>query len=125
MRALIIVIICFLVSSCATTEGYEKMLRAWVGQDEVHLVRRWGPPQNTYEVGGVKFLSYTERRNVYIPGTAPTYSTTVIGNTAYTTPTGGSSGYSVSRSCVTTFEIVDRKIARWSWKGNDCTALEK
>ena len=125
MRRLIIILISLLVASCATTEAYEKILNSWIGAEEIRLVRGWGPPLQTYETGGVRFLSYTSRRNVYISGTAPTYSTTVIGNTAYTTAAGGSPGYVSTRTCVTVFEVVNGRIARWSHKGNDCKALEK
>ncbi len=119
---LTIAILMLALAACATTAKYEKILNSWVGAEELDLVRKWGPPQQVYESGGVKFLTYTSSRNVYIPGTAPTYTTTYIGNTAYTTETGGSPAYNIGMQCVTTFEIMQGRIVRWRWEGNDCTA---
>jgi hypothetical protein len=122
---ILIVLICATLSACATTAGYEKILRSQVGSDEVALIRAWGSPVNSYETGGRKFLTYSSRRNVYIPGTAPTYKTSIIGNTAYTTSSGGTSASNISMSCETTFEIAGGKVVSWRYKGNDCTAIDK
>ena len=54
------------LSACATTAGYEKVLNSWVGAQEIDLVRRWGPPVQSYETGGRKFIVYSSRRNVYL-----------------------------------------------------------
>ncbi len=102
----------------------EKILNSWVGATELDLIRKWGPPQQSYEASGRKFVVYTNSRNVYIPGTAPSYTTTVIGNTAYTNRVGGTPGQNIGLSCQTTFEISGDKIVSWRWQGNDCTALE-
>ena len=101
-----------------------KILNSWVGATELDLIRKWGLPQQSYETGGRKFVVYTSSRSVYIPGTAPSYTTTVIGNTAYTNPVGGTPGRNIGFSCKTPFEISDDRIVSWRWQGNDCTALE-
>jgi hypothetical protein len=111
------------LSGCATTANYEKMLSSWVGASELDLVRRWGPPTQSYETGGRKFLIYSSSQDVFLPGTAPTYTTTVIGNTAYTNMVGGTPGQTLSFSCRTTFEIHDERIVSWRWQGNDCRSL--
>ncbi len=113
-----------LLTACATTAGYEKVLNSWVGAQELDLVRSWGPPAQAYEAGGRKFIVYTSRRNVYMPGVAPTYQTTVVGNTAYTNPVGGSPAMNIGMSCATTFELDNSRIVSWSYKGNDCKAKE-
>lgn len=110
--------------SCATTAGYEKVLNSWTGAQEIDLVRSWGPPIQSYEAGGRKFIVYTSRRNVYMPGAAPSYQTTVIGNTAYTNPVGGSPAMNIGMSCTTTFELDGSRVVSWSYKGNDCRAKE-
>ena len=112
------------LSACATTAGYERILNSWVGVQEIDLVRTWGPPIQAYETGGRKFIVYESRRNVFIPGTAPTYQTNVVGNTAYTTAVGGSPAMNIGRSCVTTFELDGAKVVSWTYKGNDCKAKE-
>ena len=120
--SLLLAIVVAILSACATTANYEEILNSWVGAEEVDLIRKWGPPQQSYETGGRKFLAYSSRRNVYLPGTAPSYQTTVIGNTAYSNPVGGTPGYNIGMACVTTFELANNKIVSWQWRGNDCKA---
>jgi len=123
-KALALTAILFALISCATTANYEKILNSWVGSTELDLIRKWGPPQQSYETDGIKFLVYSSSRNVYLPGTAPSYTTTVIGNTAYTNRVGGTPGQNIGLSCQTTFEISGERIVSWRWQGNDCTARE-
>lgn len=111
-----------ILSACATTENYEKILSAWVGAEEIDLVRQWGAPNRTYEAGGSKFLTYASRQNVYLPGAAPTYQTTIVGKTAYTTQVGGTPGYVIGVACITTFEVKDSRVVAWQWRGDDCRA---
>ena len=108
--------------ACATTANYEKMLDSWVGTPEIDLIRRWGAPVQSYEAAGRKFLVYSSSRNVFIPGTAPSYTTTVVGNTAYTNQVGGSSAQNIGLACQTTFEIYSERVASWRYQGNDCKA---
>jgi hypothetical protein len=112
------------LASCATTAGYEKVLNSWRGAQEIDLVRSWGPPIQSYEAGGRKFIVYSSRRDVYLPGTAPSYQTTVIGNTAYTNAVGGSPAMNIVKSCTTTFELDGSRVVSWSYKGNACKAKE-
>ncbi len=112
------------VSACATTAGYEKLLNSWVGSTELDLVRKWGPPVQSYEAGGRKFMVYSSQRNLHIAGVAPTYQTNVIGSTAYTRAVGGSPASNISLACTTTFELANSHVVSWSYKGNDCTAEE-
>lgn len=123
-RQIALAALLLILTGCATTANYEKILNSWVGATELDLIREWGPPQQSYEAGGRKFVVYTSSRNVYISGTAPSYTTTIIGNTAYTRPVGGTPGQNIGLSCQTTFEILDDRIVSWRWQGNDCTALE-
>ena len=110
------------ISGCATTEGYKQVVNSWVGSPEINLIRSWGAPQQSYESGGTKFLIYNSARNVYLSGSSPTYTTTVIGNTAYTNSHGGSPAQNLNFSCQTTFEVQNGTIMSWSFKGNDCKA---
>lgn len=114
-------ILTFFVSCVATTKGYEQLLKAWVGVPESHLIEKWGVPDSVYSTGGYKFLSYTDSRSGYVAGTSPSYTTSLIGNTAYTTASGGTSGYSYTNICKTTFKLSqlekDPKIVSWSWEG--------
>ena len=117
-----IILIAFVFSACATEEGYKKAVNSWMGSTELDLIRQWGPPQQSYEAGGRKFLVYTSSRNVIIPGTAPTYNTTIIGNTAYTNSIGGTPAQNIGLNCQTTFEVYGDRVVSWRFQGNDCTA---
>lgn len=110
------------VAGCATTAKYESVLGSWIGSSELDLVRSWGPPANSYETGGTKFIVYSSSRNVQLAGTAPTYTTNVIGNTAYTNSYGGTPAQNIAFSCETTFELQNEIIVSWSYRGNDCTS---
>jgi len=110
----------FLLLGCATTAGYEKKLASFNGATELELVRAWGPPQQTYETDGFKFLTYSSSRVISVPGMAPNYTTTMTGNTAHTQRVGGYGGMTASKSCQTTFELKDGIVVSSKWKGNDC-----
>ena len=56
MRKIIQLILLAILSGCATTQNYELVLSSWVGRDEIELIRGWGPPRQTYESAGSKFL---------------------------------------------------------------------
>ena len=125
MNQVKIFLLILLLTGCATTKKYEAILQTWIGSQENELIRKWGPPRQVYDAGGgVKYLTYQESSQGYIPGTSPTYSTTYnpYTNTATTTSTGGSAGYYYTNSCQTTFEIQNGYIASWRWKGNACKA---
>ncbi len=110
---------------CATSANYEKILNSYVGATELDLIRQLGLPQQTYEVNGIKFIVFSSSRNVYVPGVAPTYTTTVYGNTAYTNRVGGMPSQNIGLSCQTTFEISKERVVSWKWQGNDCKAIER
>lgn len=112
-----------LVAGCATTQKFEALLNGWVGSSELDLVRKLGPPQNSHELGGSRFLTYNRSRSIYLPGQAPSYTTTLVGNTAYTNQVGGYAGSTLSMSCTVTFEVRDERVRGWRWEGNDCKAM--
>lgn len=124
MSRCLVIFIAAALTACATTAGYEKILNSWVGVQEIDLVRAWGPPLQSYETGGHRFIVYSSRRNVYLPGTPPTYQTTIVGNTAYTNAVGGSPGMTIDKTCTTTFELEGTRVISWSHQGNDCKARE-
>lgn len=132
-----------LMAGCASTKGYEQTLQTWVGSSEASLVRKWGIPAHVYKSGGEKYLAYNSSRNVYIPGTSPTYHTTYSPGTATTTgygsstynttysggsattrAYGGSAPRNINYQCATTFEISNGRVSSWSYKGNNCKAPE-
>lgn len=105
---------------CASTRNYEAMLNTWVGSPEDALLQKWGPPSNVYQSGTAKYLTFAKSGSAYVPGTLPTYQTSVVGNTVYSTPVGGTAGYTVSKNCNTTFIVQNGRVVSWRWDGNAC-----
>lgn len=122
-RLAVLVVVVSLLGGCATEEGYKKALDTWVGSTEDELVSAWGPPSNVYNSPSkIKFLTYHDSQTVFVPGVAPSYNTTFIGQTAYTNRIGGTPSRTLNYSCSTTFEIRHDRIRSWSFKGNSCKA---
>jgi hypothetical protein len=107
---------------CATSAGYEKVLNSWMNSTEQDLVAQWGPPDQVYESGGQKYLTYHRSSQAYLPGVEPTYQTTYYGTYATTTPIGGSPPQTINLNCKTTFTITNGKITSWRYEGNNCAA---
>jgi hypothetical protein len=103
------------LTSCATAVSYETVLSSWMGAPEMDLVRSWGPPSKTYEIGDHKFFIYESSRNMHLPGTA-TFSTG-------TTIIAGSPEMDVSIRCTTTFELRNSAIVASSYEGAGCGSM--
>ena len=123
-KALALTAVMIILTGCATRANYEKALNSWVGSTEIDLIRKWGVPQQFYETGGRKFLVYSSSRNMHIPGTPPSHTSTVVGNTTYKNRVGGTPDRDIELTCKTTFELENEKVVSWRWQGNDCTAPE-
>lgn len=99
----LLIVIAAVLTACATTAGLEKSLNAWVGAEEANLIRAWGPPVESHEADGRKFITYVRER----PTAAPIY------RTAHTV------GPAIL-SCTIIFETKDSKVVAWSHRGTDC-----
>lgn len=122
MRSAIGFVVLLTLAACGTEAGFKKMAGSWIGSTEQQLVANWGPPNGFYESGNTRYLSYARSRTGYVPGTSPTYQTTIIGNTAYTTSYGGSPGYSYTNQCTLTFTVTNGVVAGYRYEGNACRA---
>ena len=132
-----------LVSGCATTANYEKVLNSWLGSHVDRLVSTWGPPSNSYELSdGSRVLEYVSQRNTQVGGytyTTPqtTYHSgteTVYGNyggyaqgnyqgTSTTYVQRQTPVYNVHTYCITRFTTSPSGvITRWAHEGNACRA---
>lgn len=109
MNRYFLVAVATILAACETTSGDQSIMNSWMGAQEDDLVRSWGPPVQSYESGGRKFIVYESHRNIYLPGTA-----------AGAGAIGGSPGMNVNLSCTTTFELNGSKVILWANKGNDC-----
>lgn len=108
------------LSGCMTASQYEEILNSWVGSSEQSLIESWGPPSSHYISGNTKYLTYSSQGSMTIPGTQPTYQSTVIGNQIYTNSYGGTAPTTINLSCQQTFTVENGYIKSWSYKGNNC-----
>ena len=136
--------ISLLISACATTENFEKILATWVGTHVDNLVSQWGPPARSYPLSdGGSVLEYTNQRNIQIGGYATsvpqtTYNSGSVnvsgtGGSAYGTYSGTTTTYvqqttpvqNIAMQCITRFTVNGSgTITKWAWQGNDCRATE-
>jgi len=110
------------LTSCATTANYEKILNSWMGSHVDNLVSSWGPPTSSFPMSdGGMMIEYLRQGNAYIPGPVTYTPVTIYNSTAWIahqTP-----GQNIPVYCRTCFRIrPDRTIGSWSYQGNDCKA---
>lgn len=91
-----------LLSGCATSEGYNRILNTWLDSDKQNLIETWGVPTNTYRLNDhIEYLSYLR-----------TSISSVDGNI-------------YNWKCETTFTVEDNKITSWKYNGNNCEACNE
>lgn len=103
------VIVVLLLAGCATTAGYEQVLKSWNGQDINKLVQAWGPPSNEYRM----------------PNGDTMYTWLNVGGTVVTASqyAGIATSTAVTYWCKTTFTVNPYgSIQSWRWEGNRCRA---
>lgn len=95
-------------------------LAGTVGLSETDLVRRFGVPNRTYDVGGHRFLDYDDRHLVTFPG----FATYGAGFGRFGGPGFGAFDYVppevVERGCDTTFELAGGRVLGWALRGRAC-----
>lgn len=122
MKQILLLAALALLGGCASEEKYKANMDSWIGQDEVRLVRAWGPPAQAYESGGSKFMVYTMTNSLGLPGTPETSNTTFHGNAAFTTTNPGVPAQTIDYTCSSQFEVKDGKVLAWTSRGNGCVA---
>ena len=91
--------ISLILSGCATTAGYQKIVDSWMGAEESKLIEAWGVPDNVYQLNETdKVFTYEESSQAIISGNVVTYS------------------------CKTSFTVRNGVIVDWKFKGNKCNA---
>src|SRR5690242_18851484 len=113
IRKFIPISLALLIAGCATEAKYKESLDSWTGHSAKELVSSWGPPQSTFSIGSTEYLTYSHRNDVFLPGSAPTITTSFIGNMAYTNSYGGSPPMMFDYNCSTTFTVENGFISTW------------
>jgi hypothetical protein len=134
----------FAVAGCASTAGYEAVLRSWVGDSQDNLVSTWGNPDSQYPLSsGGRVLQYSRSASIMIPGQTAyqpvtTYQsgtatlTSINGVTANGAYNGTSTTYVphtsdpviIAKNCTTRFTVDSSGlITNWAWQGSACLAV--
>ena len=108
------------LTGCATREKYVNKLNTLVGKQESQLVSMWGMPTSMYEADGLRYLTYTRSETVYIAGTPAKTTTTYYLGKPIPFQTVGTSDYSYTKDCTTTFTVINKVISSFRIQGNDC-----
>ena len=115
MRRLVVIAASGLIAGCVNQIAVrQEELTRWVGRPEAELVQAMGAPNRSYETGGMKFLTYEERRVEIVPG-SPYYA----GPGAFWYG-GGFPPTAVNLACDTTFSIGGGVVRAFSLRGNAC-----
>lgn len=124
MRKLLVTIFSVCLIGCATTTQFQKNMNSFLGSSEGDLIQHFGMPQQVYEdSSGNRYLSFQRASNIYLPGTAPTYTTQRIGNGTYQTyQSGGVVPTNMHFSCNLVFQLQYGLVSSWRASGNDCKA---
>jgi hypothetical protein len=114
-----------MISACATTANYEKILTTWVSQPADKLIMAWGPPQSSYTLSdGGRVIEYQRQGTAYMPRSTPQYGTVWgSGGTMGTYSGAGTTYVPVQQWCKTRFTVNPQGyIMNWQWEGNRCVA---
>ena len=113
------IVLCSLLilTGCVTKQEHEDALSSWFGSTEEQLVESWGVPTSFYELGGKRYLTYSNSGQAMVGGTAPTTTYDYYGN-AYTS--GGSPPILVTSNCTIIMVVEDGLISEWKYEGNNC-----
>ena len=49
-KKIFIALFLFIISGCATSEGYNRILNTWLDSDKQNLIETWGVPTSTYKL---------------------------------------------------------------------------
>lgn len=107
MTMIILIVSSLLLSGCATTAKYQKMVSSWEGKSVAKLIDAWGYPNN--------IIKSPHNNNVYVYDQKDEYS-----YPGYCT-IGGCNPTTSITNCTTWFEISkDKTIKNVSFRGDGC-----
>lgn len=89
-------LICLLAACIRQPVRHRQSYETFVGINEAELVYTIGPPDNIYEIGKERFLTYYKNGSTYLNG-----------------------GY-IPRSCKITFVFFKKRLDNWHYEGNMC-----
>lgn len=117
-----------ILSGCATSAKYQKMLNNWHGKNINQFIDAWGYPSRTMKApNGNTVYIYQYRQRKHFPGyRTPNYTSVSTKNGKTTiTQTGGQyfPGNTYRFNCTTWVEFNKKHvIVRTLFRGNDCVA---
>ncbi len=119
MKALIALVLCALVSGCATSAKLERKLDSWVGTPAEELIEAWGYPSRQFKKPNGDMVYIYDQKSY---NTTPVITTSRVSNSGYIN-SYSSGGNVIESACEIVFEMdpFDR-ISTWSYRGNHCVS---
>lgn len=110
-----------LLSACAGgPSAYLMSMQRFQGASEAALVDSLGPPDNVYEVDGVKYLTYSKTTTQSYPS-GPVYGGVYGRNGVWVEQSFGTPGANVSvYRCDVFFALRNRVVQKIGHRGNAC-----
>ena len=108
------------LGGCVSQQQFNENLNSYVGRPEAELIGGLGIPDATYVSGNTKYLSYRRSATGMTAGVAPTYTSSVIGNTVFTQPVGGVAPTVYTMNCTVDFAVVNGVTRSFRYEGNSC-----
>ena len=115
MRRPTVLLLIVLLAGCTNGAAVRQSeLSHWVGRPETELAAAMGAPNRSYDAGGMKFLTYEERRIEIVPGDGfePGFGWFGYG--------GGFPPAATTLVCDTTFTVAGGVVRGFSFRGNAC-----
>lgn len=106
------------LAGCAAnaSDGYRKVLDAYLGKPEAALTASLGAPESIYAAdGGYKYLVYPNQKQANTPATPSIYVTSCRFNTCASTTTNGAPSSGLNTKCHTIFLVVGDNVTDYSY----------
>ena len=135
MKHILALLAAFLLVSCATTAGFQRLCTSWVGQSEQSLLMSWGSPVNVAYTNGGKVITFRQSGQ-YITPTQTNVQTNAYGQATYDPYGAYASGSATTRATTTGGQVItfwcetsffidsDGTVVQYSFRGNNCVADE-
>lgn len=115
MRHCLVLLLAGALTGCTSGIAERQVeLTQWVGRPEIELVAAMGAPNRTYQTGGMKFLTYEDKRVEVVSGMPYFEGYGPFGYEGEFPPT------TTTLVCDTTFSVSGNVVRGFSLRGNDC-----
>lgn len=129
-----VLIFVLLLFACATPQGYDNKLNAYLGASKEEIISQFGRPSAVKIIdNNTEILAYTKVDDIFVPSEFYTYDqgNEIYGQDALFSPflsnylfsdNPAGIGYNADYICKTLFLLQNNHVTAWKWQGNNCVA---